>query len=305
MTAALTTLIILNPHAASGQAGRMWTDLEPLLWRELGELVVVVTQRPEDVAPHLNTAYDAGIRRVIAIGGDGTNHSLVNALLQINAAHADRERMVYGNLPVGTGRDWARGIGMPTRDLGAAARWIAQATPTALDVGQLVLDDHTEFFLNIASAGLGGEVTARVNRTPRRRPWTFLASTIASILTYQPPVLRVSLDGQPWQEQRAFILAVANGTTFGHGMKIAPNALPTDGLFDVLLVKAVQKLEILRALRRVYDGSHLTHPAVLHARASTVTVESSLPLRFEMDGEPVTGRSAEFRVRPGALDLLM
>jgi len=80
----MKTLIILNPHAGSGRAGRLWSKIEPLLWQELGELVVAVTQRPEEIAPHLESARAAGLTRVIAIGGDGTNHSLVNELVRLN-----------------------------------------------------------------------------------------------------------------------------------------------------------------------------------------------------------------------------
>lgn len=73
------TLIILNPHAGSGRAGRVWKEIEPLLWEYLGELVVAVTQRPDEVAYHLGNAYASGLTRAISIGGDGTNHALVNA----------------------------------------------------------------------------------------------------------------------------------------------------------------------------------------------------------------------------------
>src|SRR5689334_10231106 len=83
----MKTLIILNPHAGSGRAGRLWSKIEPLLWKELGELVVAVTQRPDEIAPHLESARDAGLTRVIAIGGDGTNHTLINELVRLNERH--------------------------------------------------------------------------------------------------------------------------------------------------------------------------------------------------------------------------
>src|SRR6185369_17481557 len=102
------TLIVLNPHAGSGRAGRVWKELEPILWDKLGELVVAVTQNPDEVAPHLERAYASGLTRVISIGGDGTNHALVNALADLNERNPNGAQMVYGNLPIGSGRDWAR-----------------------------------------------------------------------------------------------------------------------------------------------------------------------------------------------------
>jgi YegS/Rv2252/BmrU family lipid kinase len=222
------TLIILNPHAAGGLAGRLWRKLEPILWQTLGELVIAVTEKPEEVAQHLDKAYASGLTRVISIGGDGTNHSLVNALADLNERYPDQPPMVYGNLPIGTGRDWARSRGVPF-DVEAAARWIATAQPRPTDIGLLTYGDQREHFLNIASAGLSGEIDRMVNSAPTRRPWTFLASTVKALLTHQAQPMQVRLDGYPWHDGQTYLVAVANGTTFGHGMKVAPQARVDDG----------------------------------------------------------------------------
>ncbi len=298
------TLVILNPHAGSGRAGLAWKEIEPLLWQLLGELLVAITQRPQDVAQHLEKAYEAGITRVIAIGGDGTNHALVNALAHFNAQHPDSTPMIYGNLPIGSGRDWARHKGIPF-DIHAAARWIAQAQPEATDVGLLTFGGEQEHFLNIASVGLSGEVDRRVNNTPIRKPWTFLKATVESILKYEPQPMQVRLDGQDWYEGDAYLVAVANGTTFGHGMRVAPLARTDDGLFDVILVKGVSKPTILRALYRVYAATHLTHPAVRHAQAREVQIRGLKgAVSLDLDGEHNSGQDFIFRIQPGLMHML-
>src|SRR5579859_5304743 len=162
------TLIVLNPHAGSGRAGRLWKRIEPLLWDALGELVIAVTERPDEVAAHLDKARAAGLTRVIAIGGDGTNHALINGLMRLNAADPDAPRMTFGCLPIGTGHDWARTLGIPESPA-AAVRWIAAATPKLLDVGHIeyVVEDQTHLsrhFLNVASGGIGGLIDARVSQ---------------------------------------------------------------------------------------------------------------------------------------------
>jgi diacylglycerol kinase (ATP) len=298
------TLIILNPHAGSGRAGRVWTELEPMLWESLGELVVAITQHPEEVAQHLDKALASGLTRVISIGGDGTNHALVNALADLNERYPDGPKMIYGNLPIGSGKDWARFKGIPF-DLRQAARWIAEAEPQPTDIGLLTFDGHQEHFLNIASAGLSGEVDRRVNNIPIRRPWTFLRSTVAAILSHQPQMMQVTLDGQDWYEGSAYLVAVANGTTFGHGMKIAPDAQTDDGLFDVVLVEGVSRPRILSALYRVYNGSHLTHPAVRFARATQVHIRGlSGQVSLDLDGEHAVGHDLTFKMRSGLLHML-
>lgn len=307
MTRTTGTLIILNPHAAGGRAGQLWSKIEPLLWDRLGELVIAVTQHPEDVAQHLDKAYATGLTRVISIGGDGTNHALVNGLADLGEQYPDGPPLTYGMLPVGTGSDWARSNGIPL-DLEKAADWIASAQPHPTDIGLVTYDDGAgtqarRHFLNIASTGLGGEVDKRVNRARSRRPWTFLAATVASILTYRPSTMRVWLDGEEWFEGKTLLVAVANGSTFGHGMKIAPNAITDDGLFDVVLVGNASKLDVLATLREVYNGTHLTHPAVQHQRAKTVRIEDG-GVALDLDGEHAQGNSLEFTVRPGLLRLL-
>lgn len=299
------TLIVLNPRAGGGRAGRIWRELEPLLWELLGELVVAVTQHPEDVAAHLEHAYASGLTRIISIGGDGTNHVLINALAALNERHPEGPRMVYGNLPIGTGRDWARGTDIPTDSYRHAAEWIARAEPKSVDLGLLEYDGKPEYFLNIASTGLGGQVVLRVNNAQSRHPWTFLQSTVTTLLRYKPQPIQVTLDGKPWYDDRAYTLVVANGTTFGHGMKIAPNAKHDDGLFDVLVIDAVSRVRVLAALKRVYDGSHLTHTAVHFARAAQVQVHCPTgKVDMELDGEYAAGRELLFSVRPSALQML-
>ncbi|MBZ0301135.1 MAG: diacylglycerol kinase family lipid kinase [Anaerolineae bacterium] len=298
------TLIILNPHAGGGRSGQLWRKLEPLLWESLGELVIAVTENPEEVAHHLDKAYAAGLTRVISIGGDGTNHALVNAIVALNQHNPDGPPVIYGNVPVGTGRDWARGIGMTFKPE-IAARWIAFAQPRPTDIGQLDFDGQRQHFLNIASAGLSGEVDRRVNLARVRRPWTFLQATVSTLLTHRAQRMRVELDGQSWYEGPAYLVAVANGTTFGHGMKIAPTAQVNDGLFDVVLVEGMPRADVLLALRKVYNATHLVHPGVHFQRARQVHITGLKGrIGLDMDGENASGESLTFTVRPGLLQLL-
>lgn len=298
------TLIILNPHAGSGRAGKIWTELEPLLWDVLGELVVAITQHPGEVAQHLDKAYASGLTRVISIGGDGTNHALVNVLAELNERNPNGPKMVYGTLPIGSGRDWARHKQIPM-NVKEAAHWIAEAEPHPTDIGLLTYNGKREHFLNIASAGLSGEVDRRVNDVKNRKPWTFLQATIEGIVQHRPQIMKVWLDGKIWYEGTAFLVAVANGSTFGHGMKIAPNAQTDDGLFDVVLVRGVAKPRILAALYRVYDGSHLTHPAVQHQRAREVQIQTDdTPAALDLDGEHASGNEMKFSVLPGLIPIL-
>jgi YegS/Rv2252/BmrU family lipid kinase len=298
------TLIILNPHAGGGKAGQLWTTIEPLLWDTLGDLLVAITQRPEEVAPHLEMARSAGITRVIAIGGDGTNHFIINELARLNQQAPTAPRMTFGSIPMGTGRDWSRTLGTPTTPE-MAVRWIAGASPIPVDLGAI----HGEkqdfgYFLNIASVGASGLVAQRVMNSARRYRWTYLAAILQTLMTYQPPRFKVQLDGELWYEDKAYLVAVANGRFFGHGLMIAPDARADDGLFDVVIVENSPRLEVISALNTAYSGRHIKRSDVHVRQARKVEIEVGQPFPYERDGELFISNYTRLEVRPSALEML-
>lgn len=302
------TLIILNPHAGSGRAGKLWRDIEPLLWEELGELVVAITEHPEDVAEHLDKARDVGLTRIVAIGGDGTNHAIVNAIQDLEQRSPEMPRMTFAQIPIGTGQDFARTIGIPSnpRD---AVRWIAHAKPNPIDLGLLNYFERGEqrrHFVNIASTGLGGDVDRRVSKSPRRFPWTFKLASLQSLMSYRPHKIRIRLDDEPWYEGKSWTVVIANGRVFGHGMNIAPQAQVDDGLFDVIVIGDVSRLRTLMAFNTVYRGTHLKIDGVHYKRGQNISIESQDGiLDLDLDGEYIRGEHLQFQIKPGALRLLV
>jgi diacylglycerol kinase (ATP) len=303
----MKTLIIINPNAAGGRAGSVFKRIEGRLVEVLGEFIVAVTKKPGDLAQHLDTAVAADITRLIAIGGDGTNHAVINAL----AERPDLD-LTFGSLPVGTGRDWARSLGIPA-DPEAAVEWLSRAQAVSCDLGKVeYLDSRqggqkaTRIFLNIASAGVSGEVDARVNRSRRRTSLTFLRATVATLLQYKPQRITVDCDGKTFYSGFSYLIVVANGRCFGRGMWVAPQALINDGKFDVVLVEGMSRLRILVALQSVFRGQHLKRNDVHHLRAAEVHVHSEdEPLGMDLDGEEAQGQDLRFTVQPRAIKVLV
>lgn len=303
----MRTLIVVNANACGGKAVALFKSVESRITEFFGDLTVVVSENAEDMERSLDAAAAAGLDLVIAVGGDGTNHSVVNALARRPGVSA-----AFGSLPVGTGTDWARALGIPS-DPVAAVEWLMRAQAIPCDLGKVdYLDTQNgarpaqRFFLNISSAGVSGEIVARVNRLRRRTSLTFLRTTIAALLKYRPQRITVECDGRRFYEGPSYLLAVANGRYFGRGMWVAPDALIDDGLFDVILVEGMPRLRILMALRTVFSGRHLRRKDIHHSRAASVRVQSGEePLRMEFDGEEAKGRDVLYTVSPGALRVLI
>jgi len=268
--------------------------------------MVAVTQKPDEVAVHLDAAAKANIDRLVVIGGDGTNHVVLNAL-----AKRPELQVTFGSIPVGTGHDFSRLLGVPS-DPENAVDWLAKAKPKPCDLGRIEYLDmksggkpSKRIFHNIASAGVSGEVDSRVNRARHRTSLTFLRATISTLLKYRPQRISVICDGKEFYSGASYLLAVANGQFFGRGMWIAPNALIDDGLFDVVLVEGMPRWRILLALGTVFSGKHIKRSDVHCTRAASVEVHSEdKPLGLDLDGEESLGQDLRFTVLPAAVNVL-
>jgi len=301
------TLVIINPHSGKGCAPTVFKKIEKRLFEAFGELSVAVTHAPSQVAEHLDRAAKADVNRLIAVGGDGTNHIVLNAL-----AERPHLKVAFGSIPVGTGHDWSRSLGMP-EDHDEAVDWLAHARPVPCDLGKVEYlnmqtggKPSTHIFLNIGSAGVSGEVDQRVNRTRHRSSLTFLGATIATLMKYRPQHARVFCDGGEFYSGSCALVVVANGQYFGHGMWIAPKALINDGMFDVVLVEGLSRPRILLAFRQVYRGTHLDRKDVRYTRAASVRISSEDgPLKLDFDGEGALGQDLHFSVMPRAVHVLL
>jgi diacylglycerol kinase family enzyme len=221
-------------------------------------------------------------------------------------------KVAFGCIPLGTGRDWARSLGMP-EDPHEAVGWLARARPVRCDLGRVEYlsmqtggNPSPRIFLNIASAGVSGEVDHRVNQARRRSSLTFLRATITTLMKYKPHRIKVLCDGKEFYSGSSYLLAVANGQYFGRGMWIAPKALINDGMLDVIIVEGMPRLRILLAFKSVYRGTHLERKDVKHTRAASVLVRSEEGLlKLDFDGEEDSGQELRFSVMPGAVNILL
>jgi diacylglycerol kinase (ATP) len=298
-------LVVLNPNARGGRARRIWHRLGPVLWEHFDDPVIAVTRSADEVGAHIDDARRAGVERIIVIGGDGTNHAIVNALLQ-EPARADVQPIPIGQVPIGTGHDWSRTLSIPTEPV-EAIRWLAQAEPRPCDVGRVTFRGRSRLFLNVASAGVGAEVARRVNAVQNRKPWTYLRAILTVLMSCPPQWVRVTLDGRLFYEGTSYVTVVANGRWFGHGIMVAPNAAYDDGLFDVLLAEGMSRPRIIHVLMQAYGGNHLSMPGVHSGQAARVEIEAARgeTLGLELDGEPDEGEHLTFEVLPSALQVLV
>lgn len=282
---------IVNPRAAGGRLGRGWPAAEGRLTSLVQDPQVTFTTGAGSAAALAREALEAGERDLCVVGGDGTVNEAVNGIL--SAADAVQRGARLTILPVGSGHDYAKTLGLPS-GLGRAAETLRSEAFREVDVGRATYRtlegrEETRHFANILEAGVGGRVVERVNRS--RKPLggrvAFLWATLTALLSYENPAVRVEVDGRPLAEGPMNSVIVANGRYFGSGLQPAPQAELDDGLLDVVLFGDIGAGEAIRNLGRLRRGEHLGLETVKHRRGREVTAASDARVLTEMDGELV------------------
>ncbi len=293
------TLFVMNPTAGGGRAVavrnrilKQSPDLKDDDWIEGRNAAEAEQKLRARLA-------DPDVRRVIAIGGDGTAHGVAQWLLDEGVA----DRIAFGLVPAGTGSDFARHLGLP-KDPEQSLRQVLEAEPRPIDAIGIETDSGVRAYcLNIASAGLSGAVDLAVNAAPEHG--SYLLATIKALITYRPMPCRVEVDDQLLTEEPFFVVAMANGSFFGKGMKVAPDARIDDGLLDVVLVPPVPLWQLPVRLPQFLTGRHAHLPQVRNLKAKKVRIEPPEDFfPFDLDGETLSSEPTTFRILPGALRLL-
>lgn len=291
--------VLVNPRAGGGRARAQWERLSAQL-PLARSLPVLMPPSPEVMRAAVRQLLAASCRRLVVVGGDGTLHMVAGEILAAGAASA----VSLGLVPLGTGCDFARALALPKRP-SQAFQLALEGEARPVDAGVIHGFWGREFFVNVASAGISGLVDELVNANPRRGTLAFLTSTLRALRRYQPAVATVEVDGQTLYSGPILLAAVANGTSFGKGMRIAPLARVDDGVLDVVVVEAVRGLQLVRRLPLVYLGRHVRLPQVRFARGREVRLDFANPLPpFDVDGECVASAPSTFSVMAGALKVV-
>lgn len=298
--------LVVNPRAGGRRAPARLQRLVRALDAEGLDHEILRTEGPGDATRLARSALERGGRYLVAVGGDGTVHEVVNGLLADDGSALVPDA-VLGVVAAGSGCDFIRTFGLPANTVAAAAR-LGGETVRGVDVarvGYVDVDGRSavRHFANIAEAGLGATTAARAVRLPRALGQSrYLAAFWAVLPSYRPGDVRIVVDGVPAFEGRAVNVVAANGAYFGGGMHISPRSEPSDGLLE-LLVFTGRKTDSFTMLPKVYRGRHLPHRDIVELGGCRFVIEPAGPLAVEADGEVLGTTPMSVEVVPGAITL--
>ncbi|MGE5138922.1 MAG: diacylglycerol/lipid kinase family protein [Rudaea sp.] len=311
------TLIILNPASGRGRAERTWDLIEEQL--RLAGMQYQVARTHQSLHA-VQLAWEAplqGYDRVVAAGGDGLVHEVINGLVR---ASGDGETLPLGIIPLGNGNDFIKmlppecKIGENRDDWRPAVTRLVRGETALFDLGRIEGDGpapghaYPDYFHNVMDVGLGAQVARNTRGAPRMLHGMpmYVYSLMGVLFHYSIPHLRVQVDDAKF-EQPSTITAVANGRCFAGGFWIAPDASARDGLFDVAVSDGLGPFHVLSLLPRVMKGTHVNLPIVKMLRAKRVVIDSEEPLIAEADGEPAffEAHHLEIEMLPGKLKMIV
>lgn len=292
-------LAIVNPAAGGGRCGKRAPSAIARL-REAGlEVDVFETTGPGDATDRARVAWGEGLRRFLAIGGDGTTFEVVNGLFP----HEGDERPRLGLVPLGTGNSFLRDFAITDADL--ALRAIARGETHTCDVVRAIHDGGELHYLNLLSLGFSAEAGALTNR--RFKPLGvagYVLAVLATAARLSHPSFAIRLDDGARDARPCVLLSFSNSRFTGGTMMMAPHADATDGELDVIRIGAMGRLAFVRSFPSIFQGAHVARPEVEESRAKTVALDLPGPVDVMVDGEVLELALSRLEVVPGALEVV-
>jgi len=288
-----TLIIVANPLSGRGKSLKVAQQFKERASIAGFESVVIGVLGKEEMLKSLRVAIEndrQSIGGVISVGGDGLLHALLPVLREYD--------LPFTVIPTGTGNDFAREIGAMRRTLDETIKKILEA-PVAIDSVIIKGNGGEARACQVLSLGFDALVNERANDFRRiRGKMKYVVATIRELALFKPMRFEINIDGVDYSQQ-AMLIAVANGPSYGGGMKICPEARFDDGLLDVLILSKVSIIELIKVFPKVYSGSHIRHPAIEIIKGREIAVNA--PAKAFADGEYISELPITINVEPGSL----
>jgi diacylglycerol kinase (ATP) len=299
----IMAVIVLNPTAGRGRAGRTWSRLRTELDGWHASPLIIETEHAGHGTEIARRAVADGAGLVVAAGGDGTAHEVVQGLME---ADAEAAGTAFAHVPLGTGCDLARGLGLPTPPHGVL-RGLEKGRNVRLDIGVADMTAGSgpvrRYFFNAANVGLGPAVARRVKRSGLLQRFGKHAYTLASlreILGARPHDVSWRTDDGRSGRSALLQMFICNGPSVAGGMRPAPGASFENGELHIVIAGALSFAAALSQFRRLDRGLPFDHPEISSFACRSIDLQGT-GLEVETDGEIAAGLPARLWVRPGGL----
>ena len=269
-------LAVVNPLAAGGKGLAAISRLRVALDRTGHSCQWKITDSLSDIQSSILAASESGVGGVLIVGGDGTISHALPALLKTD--------LPVGIIPCGRGNDFARNVGLPL-EMVEAATFPDRPVTRMVDIA--TVNDRP--FASVACLGFDARVNELANKPHRifKGRSVFIYSVLRALRDFEPFEVDMTIDNDTWRGS-IMMAAIANGSCYGGGMRIAPQADMEDGLLNICIIRKTRKWTLLKELPSVFRGTHTDHPDVLMLTGKRIRITSVTKQAVFADGEPIT-----------------
>jgi YegS/Rv2252/BmrU family lipid kinase len=293
---------IVNEVSGNGRALKVWRKIEKTLQEKEVPYCIHFTKKPKHAICLVQEIIkQKTVTIVVAVGGDGTIHEVINGLIGANI------NIPLGIIPAGSGNDFSRGLGIPLKHDRALER-ILNGKPRIIDVGVI----NSTYFSTVAGIGFDGEVAHKTNVSTYKKllnivgmgKVSYIISALHILFRYKPMDLSITIDKKMYKMQKVWLIAVANLPYYGGGLAICPNAVSNDGFFDICVVQGISKWGFLSTFPLAFKGKHTTLPSIKILKGKELEIISPSPILIHGDGEIIGNTPAVIRMKPYGLTVL-
>ncbi|HUM47869.1 MAG TPA: diacylglycerol kinase family lipid kinase [Chitinophagales bacterium] len=299
--------VLVNPAAGGYKAEKAWPHISEGLKKENIDFQFQFSRSATDILKVIGDALQQGFRKFIAVGGDGTLNLMINGLFQHSAIQTNT--LTIAIIPVGTGNDWIRTQRIP-KSHGRAILLIGQGNTFFHDVGKICLHRNdsvfTKYFINIAGFGFQGLVAERIEGVSsgiKKGIFAFVLGIFDALFRYDVTRVWIKMDEKKLE---GLIYNVNTGICkfCGGGMKMTPDAITDDGLFDITIVKKISRAEVILNIPGLFNGRFLKNKKVSQYRARKISIVSTPLMPVECDGEVLGYGNAEVEILEKAIRVI-
>jgi diacylglycerol kinase (ATP) len=302
---------IVNPNAKNGSCREIWRNIEIELKNlDIAYLAFFTEYRghAQELAESLARKAEGTSAVIAAVGGDGTLHEVVNGT-------ASYPNITVGFIPGGSGNDFSRGFFIPKKSADALRLIIdkRKCNPKEIDIGKIHHDELQEtYFMNNMGVGFDAAVAKDSNESRMKAllntvslgRLVYVYILVKKLLTFRTFPMEVTIDGKVYKYSNAWFVTVSNQPYYGGGMKIAPAALPDDGILDITVVHRISRLKLLLVFISVFWGKHTKFQEVEQFTGKSITIESTVRVLAHADGEAIGHTPLKVQACPRALKIL-
>ncbi|MBS8265267.1 diacylglycerol kinase family lipid kinase [Mesobacillus boroniphilus] len=302
---------IINPNAKNGSCREIWRNIEIELENLDIPYLAFFTEYPghaQALAESLARKADGTTAVIAAVGGDGTLHEVVNGA-------ASYSNITVGFIPGGSGNDFSRGFEIPKKSVDALSLIVDKSSghTTEIDIGKIQHNELQEaYFMNNMGVGFDAAVAKASNESRMKQllnrfslgRLVYVYILVKKLLTFRTIPIEVAIDGKVYKYSNAWFVTVSNQPYYGGGMKIAPAAIPDDGILDITVVHRISRLKLLFVFISVFWGKHTKFQEVEQFIGKSITIESTGEVLAHADGEAIGHTPLKIQACPKALKIL-